>query len=457
MSQEENLFFSFLESNQWNTDGSIGKEITKIQADTSLINKVEQGVLLKPVYHKDNLDSKISLNENFPSNWLVGQIIFAKTQEGCLSFLNKALKGGVDALTFFDKNEIDLVSLIKEVEFKPKIIEIIFSVPPSRSYLESLFSVCDKKGTNLRLSFDPIYDLIKSGNWKKSKENDLQDWLKFYFDSNSNSFKISGAIFQNAGATISEQVAFCLAQANEYLLMLADKGTLPDKVCFEVSIGENYFFEIAKIHTLRFMWNLVSKEYGNAIPCEIIAQPSKRNLTLFDFNVNMLRSSTASMAAIIGGANVVNNSPYDEIFNLPNDFGNRIARNQLLILKYESYFDKLENPAKGSYFIEQLVSDLSENILEIFKDIERLGGFIKCLETGYVQERILISEQEEQKTFDEGSRILVGTNKYQNVNEVPIADLLLKSTNQTPTNIRPIIEKRLSVKNELKRIEDGKQ
>ena len=100
---------------------------------------------------------------------------------------------------------------------------------------------------------------------------------------------------------------------------------------------------------------------------------------------------------------------------------------------------------------------MSENILEIFKDIERLGGFIKCLETGYVQERILISEQEEQKTFDEGSRILVGTNKYQNVNEVPIADLLLKSTNQTPTNIRPIIEKRLSVKNELKRIEDGKQ
>jgi methylmalonyl-CoA mutase len=171
----------------------------------------------------------------------------------------------------------------------------------------------------------------------------------------------------------------------------------------------------------------------------------------------MLRSSTASMAAIIGGANVVNNSPYDEIFNLPNDFGNRIARNQLLILKYESYFDKLENPAKGSYFIEQLVSDLSENILEIFKDIERLGGFIKCLETGYVQERILISEQEEQKTFDEGSRILVGTNKYQNLSEVPIADLLLKSINQTPTSIRPIIEKRLSEKNELKRIEDGKQ
>ena len=205
------------------------------------------------------------------------------------------------------------------------------------------------------------------------------------------------------------------------------------------------------------MWNLVSSEYGNAIPCEIIAQPSKRNMTLFDFNLNMLRSSTAAMAAIIGGANVVNNLPYDEVFNPSNDFGNRIARNQLLILKHESYFDKLENPAKGTYFIEQLVNDLSENILEIFKDIEHLGGFIKCLETGYVQERILVSEQEEQKAFDEGSRILVGTNKYQNLSEVPIADLLLKSINQTSTSIRPILEKRLSEQNELKRIEDGKQ
>ena len=153
----------------------------------------------------------------------------------------------------------------------------------------------------------------------------------------------------------------------------------------------------------------------------------------------------------------MNNLPYDEVFNPSNDFGNRIARNQLLILKHESYFDKLENPAKGAYFIEQLVNDLSENILEIFKDIEHLGGFIKCLETGYVQERILVSEQEEQKAFDEGSRILVGTNKYQNLSEVPIADLLLKSINQTSTSIRPIIEKRLSEKNELKRIEDGKQ
>ena len=117
----------------------------------------------------------------------------------------------------------------------------------------------------------------------------------------------------------------------------------------------------------------------------------------------------------------------------------------------------MENPSKGSYFIEQLVNDLSENILEIFKYIEHLGGFIKCLETGYVQERILVSEQEEQKAFDEGSRILVGTNKYQNLSEVPIADLLLKSINQTSTSIRPILEKRLSEQNELKRIEDGKQ
>ena len=97
MTQKENLFFSFLESNQWNAAGAVGKEISKIAADTSLQDRVVQGVVVKPVYHKENLDSKVSLSNNFPSEWLVGQIVVAGTQEAYLLFFNKALKGGVDA------------------------------------------------------------------------------------------------------------------------------------------------------------------------------------------------------------------------------------------------------------------------------------------------------------------------------------------------------------------------
>jgi methylmalonyl-CoA mutase len=190
--------------------------------------------------------------------------------------------------------------------------------------------------------------------------------------------------------------------------------------------------------------------------CHILAQPTKRDKTLYDYNVNLLRTTTQSMSAILGGANTVYNSPYDAIYHKNNEFGDRIARNQLLVLKNESYLNKVSNAAEGSYYIETLTTQFAQKALEIFKEIEAGGGFLKQLKEGVIQRKITESAQKEQEDFDSGKLVLVGTNKFQNMKDKMKNDLELfpfLKKNPRKTLIPPILEKRLAEELEQERLE----
>jgi methylmalonyl-CoA mutase len=161
------------------------------------------------------------------------------------------------------------------------------------------------------------------------------------------------------------------------------------------------------------------------------------------------------MSAVLGGANSISNMPYDALYHKDNEFGDRIARNQLLILKHESYFDKVSNPADGAYYIEALTEQLAEKALLLFKEIEKKGGFITQLIEGNIQKKISESASKEQELFDSGKEILLGTNKYPNKNDKMKHDLeLFPFVKQKPrkTLIIPIIEKRLAEKLEQERL-----
>ena len=201
----------------------------------------------------------------------------------------------------------------------------------------------------------------------------------------------------------------------------------------------------------------MASEFGVTETCHIVARPSKRNKTLYDYNINMLRTTTECMSAILGGANTICNLPYDSLYHKSNEFGERISRNQLLILKAESYFDSVSNPADGTYYIESLTSELGEKALEIFKDIESNGGFLSQLKEGIIQRKIKESAAKEQQRFDSGSLVLLGTNKHPNKKDRMKDDLELYpfvKTNVRKTLITPIIEKRLSEKLEQTRLEN---
>ncbi len=161
------------------------------------------------------------------------------------------------------------------------------------------------------------------------------------------------------------------------------------------------------------------------------------------------------MSAILGGANAVSNLAYDALYHKDNEFGDRIARNQLLVLKNESYLDKVNNPADGSYYIESLTQQLAEKALVLFKDLEENGGFLKQLNDGTIQRKIQESAQKEQDLFDSGKEVLLGTNKYPNPHDLMKDDLELYpfvKINPRKTLITPIIEKRLAEKMEQERL-----
>jgi methylmalonyl-CoA mutase len=165
------------------------------------------------------------------------------------------------------------------------------------------------------------------------------------------------------------------------------------------------------------------------------------------------------MSAILGGANTVTNLPYDALYHKDNEFGDRIARNQLLILKNESYFDKVNNPSDGSYYIENLTNQLADKALILFKDIEANGGFLKQLNEGIIKRKIQESADKEQELFDSGKEILLGTNKYPNKNDRMKDDLELfpfVKIKPRKTLITPIIEKRLAEKMEQDRLKEEK-
>jgi methylmalonyl-CoA mutase len=256
-----------------------------------------------------------------------------------------------------------------------------------------------------------------------------------------------------------QQLAYALAHANEYLnhasASLSNLSLSEVEMTFHLAIGSNYFFEIAKIRALRKLYATLAKEYGAKETCHIIAKPSKRNKTLYDYNVNLLRSTTECMSAVLGGADAVCNLPYDALYHKSNEFGERIARNQLLVLKNESYFDTVSNAADGTYYIESLTDELAEKALQLFKEIESNGGLLKQLKEGTIQKKIKESAQKEQQRFDSGELKLLGTNFHPNKNDRMKADLELfpfVKHNPTKTLIAPIVEKRISEITEQERL-----
>jgi methylmalonyl-CoA mutase len=325
----------------------------------------------------------------------------------------------------------------------------------SIDFVKKIDAFAKKNKTAIFCNLDPIGQLAKDGNWFTTKEKSNFDTLNLLSEETKSVslISINAALYQNAGANMVQQIAYSLGQANEYFNRIE---TINQPIVFEVAVGTNYFFEIAKLRALRLLFNLIAKEYNHNLDCNIIVSPTKRNKTLYDYNVNMLRTTTECMSAIIGGADAIANLPYDALYHKDNEFGDRIARNQLLILKNESYFDKVNNPADGSYYIENLTNQLSEKALFLFKDIEANGGFLKQLNDGIIKRKIQESADTAQELFDSGKEILLGTNKHPNKQDKMKHDLELfpfVKIKPRKTLITPIIEKRLAEKIEQERLD----
>ena len=445
------LFSEFepISSKQWKQQ--IQFELKGADYNETLIWESPDGIKVKPFYHADETKDSMTSSKSVNS-FKILQKIFVHDIVKSNAKAHDTLKRGAESIYFTIENEnCILADLMQNLPLES--ITYYFNLPfLSVSFCNQVNEFALKNNAKCIILLDPIGQLAKEGNWFKNGNDDF-DALNILASKETNGFiNINTQTYQNAGATNVQQLAYTLAHVNEYFNRILN---LNQPITIEVAIGTNYFFEIAKLRALRLLFNTLAKEYNHNFDCTIIATPTKRNKTLYDYNVNMLRTTTECMAAILGGADVVANIPYDTIYHKDNEFGDRISRNQLLILKNESYFDKVNNPADGAYYIETLTEQLAEKALELFKDIEKNGGLISQLIEGTIQRKINESAQKEQELFDSGKEILLGTNKYPNKNDQMKNDLELfpfVKQNARKTLITPIIEKRLAEKVEQERL-----
>lgn len=447
----KSLFNNFdeISSKQWKQ--KIQMDLKGADYNDTLIWHTNEGIDVKPFYHADELDVTPNPSFSKATEFEICQSIFvAHTQKSNAKAIDAISRGAGSIEFIIPSEDVIIKDLLKEIDSTstPITFKLLFL---SSEYIKTIPT------QNTTIQTDIIGQLAKTGNWFKNLNDDHKQFESIV--KHTNTFTVNAGLYQNAGANMIQQLAYTLAHTNEYfnhlssLIEVSSKEKL--KVIINISVGTNYFFEIAKLRALRILFQTLSSEYGFNSNCQINVTPTKRNKTIYDYNTNLLRTTTECMSAILGGANNITNLAYDSIYHKDNEFGERIARNQLLVLKEESYFDKVDNPADGAYYIESLTTQLCDKALELFKDIEANGGFLSQLKVGTIQKKIKESASKEQAQFDSGELTLLGTNKHPNPQDKMKDNLEIYpfvKINPVKTLIEPIIEKRLAETLEQQRL-----
>ena len=321
---------------------------------------------------------------------------------------------------------------------------------------KNISKIINKKKTFFQI--DIIGNLAENGNWFDNLKSDFKR-LDSIAKITLNTICVDVSLYENAGAGIVQQLAYALAHTNEYIDKL-NKNILTN-IHFIFSVRGNYFFEIAKLRAFKILIKALYKEYNiENSNIEIFVQPSLRNKSIYDYNVNMLRTTSECMSAILGGANTISNISYDQVYHKSNEFGERVSRNQLLILKEEANFKDGRLFAEGSYYIESISNQLAEKGLELFKKIEKSGGFLKLLKEGTIQNKIATKANKEQEKYNSKEISFLGTNLYPDSSNKMLNDLELypfvKQRNIKTLTV-PITRNRLSETYEKGRLNKEKE
>ena len=402
-------------------------ELAGLDYNEVLVWDTPEGIQVKPVYSKEDVEYQNIEPVSTTKDWkIIGEFLNNPDQD--FSYLY-----GLKIKDEFLENSSQIL----------QHLDLFFEL---KTPFESLKKIDFSKVSNLKyLNLDIIGNFAKTGNWFRSQKEDFglaEEILKQnHFEK---SIQINASIYQNAGANHVQQIAFAIAHGVEYLENFGVETAA--KIYFKTAIGGNYFFEIAKLRALRKLWNLILEDYGSNAQTYIYAENSLRNKSLLDMQNNLIRSGLETAAAVQGKADAVNVLPYDSLQN-PTAFSEELASKQQLLLQKESYFDKFEDPAAGTYFVENLTELMAKNALELFKRIESEGGFLKNLFEGSVQRSIQKSAEKEQQAFDEGKIVLIGVNKFRNPKDKPEIEQKEKTVHRT--QIQPVSAKRLSEKTEM--------
>ncbi|MBE0675925.1 MAG: methylmalonyl-CoA mutase small subunit [Bacteroidales bacterium] len=459
MKEEQKLFEDFQPVPTAAWIERITRDLKGADYSKKMIWKTNEGFEVQPFYRSENLEGLTHLSSmpgEFPyvrgtkttgNSWFVRQNI----EIGDYTTANKKaldiLMRGVDSLGFIIENADTLSQRNIEVllgGIYPESIELCFSTTgKARELVQYLISAFRTRGSDLAsirgaVEADPLGRLMVNGKLCVSVEEGLDYLAGLVRDSepmpSMRVINVNAANFNNAGADIVRELAFGLALGNEYMAQLTERGIdaslASSKMGFTFGIGSNYFMEIAKLRAARMLWATIVKGYGSASPASgkmnILAVTSEWNKTVYDPYVNMLRTQTEAMSAALGGTDTLLVNPFNHTFSKPDDFAERIARNQQLLLREEAHFDKVADPAAGSWYIENLTAMVADAAWKLFLEVEKKGGFLAALMQGFIQASVEEIASKRRGDIEKRREVFLGSNQYPNTKEIMSATIDMK-------------------------------
>lgn len=425
--------------------GKDPKNLIKINSD---------GIQINPFYTEEDLESILIKNcipGDFPflrgkrkkdNDWDIRQnIVVDNVEEANVQALS-ALRRGATSLGFIVSDRTldsqkSFDKLMKGI-YLDKIRVNFFAGSFAPDCLTMLTNYSESHGLYLNsimgsVDFSPLRYLNIHGRFYFDSEKRSMERAKriiLFSEQKLPKFRVltmNGQYYNQAGASVSQELAFSLSMANEYLVWLTNEGVSVDTVAqrmqFNFEIGSDFFLEIAKIRAARILWAKILAQYKpqkleQSAKIFINAFTSVWNKTTYDPYVNILRATTETMSAAIGGADTITVAPFDMHFRRPDALSERIARNIQHLLKQESFLNKVADPGAGSYYIEQLTKELAEKAWELFLEVEENGGYIEAFKKGIIQKRIQETADKKLSDIKKRKHVILGVNQYPNFYEI---------------------------------------
>ena len=447
---KEKLFSEFQAPTKQEWLDKIGVDLKGADFQKRLVWKTPEGFSVQPFYQRDDvekLSTPYSMPGEFPfvrgnkkndNTWYIRQEIEAGDAKAANAKALDILNKGIDSLSFTIPGDCVSAEFVETLlkDIYCDCVELNFNTCKRHSVelAEILVAYFEKKGYDKEkivgsIDWDPMDKILQGkpvdhimevmNTYAVPLVNTLKDYPNF------RCITVNAVNLSNKGAYCMQELGYALAWGNEYMQQLTDAGVdatlAAKKIKFNMGISENYFMEIAKFRAGRMLWAEIVKQYEPKCDCAcqmiVNAITTEYNMTIFDAHVNLLRSQTETMSAALAGVHSIVVTPFDAAYEKPDDFSERIARNQQLLLKEECHFNTVVDPSAGSYYIETLTESLAKEAWKEFLAVEEKGGFLEAIKSGAVQEDIDATNAKRHTLAAQRREFILGTNQFPNFNE----------------------------------------
>ena len=477
--KKEKLFDQFpaISTEEWKA--KVDADLKGVPFEKKLVWRTNEGFNVQPMYRAEDIENfktTDSLPGEYPyvrgtrtdNDWLTRQEIIAETPAEANAKAVEVLGKGVTSLGFKVKDAEDVSALLKGIDLN--VVEINFgcclkkAVDVAAELVVAVKAAGAEKSFRGSIDFNPFRKALKHGTEfpgdiaKVSVE--LLETVKDV--PGLRVLAVDSVMLNNAGAYIFQELGYALAWGAEWLTLLTEAGVPADEVAkrikFNMGISSNYFMELAKFRAARMLWAQIVDQYKPECKCSckmmVHAATSEFNMTIFDAHVNLLRTQTEAMSAALAGVDSITVTPFDKTYKTPDDFSERIARNQQFLLKEESHLDKIVDPAGGSYYVETLTVSIAQEAWKLFLDVEEKGGFLVNVNNHAIQDAVNASSEKRHGDMARRKEILLGTNQYPNFGEMAAGKIVNTGCNCCCADKEENTGKGLSVKRQASDFED---